>query len=92
MGGVIMALTIDEAKDILLKKHPNLEVYNVRRFNNRYVFTALPKGSTFDWDPYYTVDRKGVVGYFSPAFVTPPSRFFDVKPVEFKPLSKATRK
>ena len=86
-----MALTIDEAKDISLKKHPNLEVYNVRRFNNRYVFMALPKGSSFDYDPYYTVDRKGVVGYFSPAFVTPPSKFFDTKLIEFKSLPKMPR-
>jgi hypothetical protein len=52
---------------------------------------ALPKGSSFDYDPYYTVDRKGVVGYFSPAFVTPPSKFFDTKLIEFKSLPKMPR-
>lgn len=74
-------MDVVKAKTILETKFPDYRILNVRKFNNRYIFEALPPNASLDWDAYYAVDLKGNITYFSPVFVNNPADFLKLKPM-----------
>ena len=78
-------MTLIEAKNRLLKAHPNLDIREVRDYKGKYVFTALDpddKGfmqSGIQLDPFYSVNKRtGELLNFLPA-ANNPGEFFNTK-------------